>query len=240
MKRLVPLLVLLLAAPAHAATPRSGVVVSDVGGKSLYDANCSRCHGPLGGGIGGQGPSLKEAGALAADFYIRTGYMPLDDPHAQPWRTRVLFTEGEIRSLVRYVASLGRGPAVPAPRWRGASVPAGKRLFTTSCAGCHQIVLAGGVLPGARVPSLDQATPRQIAQAVRIGPYLMPKFSPATISPAQLNDLVAYIQYAKHPDDRGGLSIGHLGPWPEGIVTWLLAAVALVAMCLVLGRRLQR
>jgi ubiquinol-cytochrome c reductase cytochrome c subunit len=192
-----------------------------------------------GQGIRDQGPSLKDAGALGTDFYVRTGYMPLDDPHAQPWRTRVLFTEQEIRSLVAYVAGLGRGPAIPSPQWQRASIPAGKKLFTTNCAGCHQIVLAGGVLPGARIPPLGQATPRQIAEAVRVGPYLMPKFSPKALTPTQLNELIAYVQYAKHPDDRGGLAIGHLGPWPEGMVTWLLAASVLVAMCLAIGRRLK-
>jgi ubiquinol-cytochrome c reductase cytochrome c subunit len=239
MRRLLPILVLLLAAPAQAATPPQGVVANVTQGKSLYAANCSRCHGMRGQGIRDQGPSLKDAGALGADFYVRTGYMPLDDPHAQPWRTRVLFTEQEIRSLVAYVAGLGRGPAIPSPQWQRASTPAGKKLFTTNCAGCHQIVLAGGVLPGARIPPLGQATPRQIAEAVRVGPYLMPKFSPKALTPTQLNDLIAYVQYAKHPDDRGGLAIGHLGPWPEGMVTWLLAASVLVAMCLAIGRRLK-
>jgi ubiquinol-cytochrome c reductase cytochrome c subunit len=240
MKRLLLILALVVVAPAQAAEPRQGVVVSVVQGKSLYAANCSRCHGSRGEGIREQGPTLKDAGALGADFYIRTGYMPLDDPHSQPWRTRVLFTEREIRALVDYVASIGRGPAIPTPQWQSASVPAGKKLFTDHCAGCHQIVIAGGVMPDARIPSLNQATPRQIAEAVRIGPYLMPKFSPKSLTPTQLNDIVAYVQYAKHPDDRGGLAIGHLGPWPEGMVTWLLAASILVALCTVFGRRLKR
>jgi ubiquinol-cytochrome c reductase cytochrome c subunit len=231
--------VLLIAAPAQAATPSQGVYVSVTQGKSLYAANCARCHDARGQGIRDQGPSLKDAGALAADFYIRTGYMPLNDPQAQPWRTRVLFTEGEIRSLVAYVASLGHGPPIPTPQWRTASVPAGKKLFTDHCAGCHQIAIAGGVMPDARIPSLNQATPRQIAEAVRQGPYLMPKFSPKAITPTQLNDIVAYVQYAKHPDDRGGWAIGHLGPWPEGLVTWLLAGSVLVALCTLIGRRLK-
>jgi ubiquinol-cytochrome c reductase cytochrome c subunit len=240
MKRLLPLLVLLLAAPAQAATPPQGVVANVTQGKSLYAANCSRCHGSRGQGIRQQGPSLTDVGALSADFYVRTGYMPLDDPHAQPWRTRVLFGEQEIRSLVAYVATIGHGPAIPSPQWQTASVPAGRKLYTDRCAGCHQIALAGGVLPGARIPPRNQATPRQIAEAVRIGPYLMPSFSPKAITPTQLNDIVAYVQYAKHPDDRGGWAIGHLGPWPEGMVTWLLAASVLVATCLAIGRRLKR
>jgi ubiquinol-cytochrome c reductase cytochrome c subunit len=240
MKRALLIIALLLVAPAQAATPPQGVVANVKQGKSLFAANCSRCHGSRGQGLHDQGPSLKDVGALSADFYVRTGYMPLDDPHSQPWRTRVLFSEQEIRSLVAYVATIGHGPPIPSPQWQDASVSSGRLLFADHCAGCHQIALAGGVLPGARIPALNGVGPRQIAEAVRVGPYLMPKFSPKAITPTQLNDIVAYVQYAKHPDDRGGWGIGHLGPWPEGIVTWLLAASVLVATCLVFARRLKR
>jgi ubiquinol-cytochrome c reductase cytochrome c subunit len=233
------LLFLAAAAPAQAATPRTGVVANVAQGKSLYAANCARCHGPRGEGIHDHGPSLRDAGALSADFYLRTGYMPLDDPHGQPWRTRVLFGEQELRSLIAYVASLGHGAAIPTPQWRNASVSAGLELFRDHCAGCHQIVAQGGVVIGARVPPLNKSTPRQIAEAVRVGPYLMPRFSTQAVTPTQLNDIVAYVQWTKHPDDRGGWGLGHLGPWPEGMVTWLLAASVLVATCVVIGRRLK-
>ena len=148
-----------------------------------------------------------------------------------------MLTEAEIRALVGYVASLGHGPPIPTPH--PGSVPAGQRLFTDHCAGCHQAVAQGGYVTGARVPPLTDATDRQIAEAVRIGPYLMPRFSTKQITPAQLNDIVAYVDYTKHPDDPGGWAIGHLGPWPEGAVTWLLAAAALVGICTLLGRRLR-
>ena len=49
-----------------------------------------------------------------------------------------------------------------------------------------------------------------------------------------------YVEWAKHPDDRGGWAIGHVGPVPEGLVTWFLAAAVLVASCVVLGKRLRR
>jgi len=240
MKRLALLVLLLAAAPtARAATPGPGVVANVAQGKSLYAANCARCHGPRGEGIHDRGPSLRDAGALEADFYLRTGYMPLDDPHSQPWRTRVLFGEQELRSLIAYVASLGHGAPIPTPQWRGASVASGLKLFRDHCAGCHQIVAQGGIVIGARVPPLNKSTPRQVAEAVRSGPYLMPRFSTKAITPTQLNDIVAYVQSTKHPDDRGGWGLGHLGPWPEGMVTWLLAASILVATCAVIGRRLK-
>ena len=223
---------LLIALAAGLATP---ALAAD--GKTLFDANCSRCHGSLGRGLPGMGPSRAHAGAGAADFYLRTGYMPLTDPHDQPARTRVLFTERQLRALVQYVASLGSGAAIPTPQWRTASVAAGQKLFADHCAGCHQIVAQGGVVTGARVPPLDQATPRQIAEAIRVGPYLMPSFSARAITPEQVNDIVAYVRYTNHPQNPGGWAIGYLGPWPEGVVTWLLAAALLLALCCVFGRR---
>jgi ubiquinol-cytochrome c reductase cytochrome c subunit len=207
-------------------------------GAGLFAANCSRCHGPNGRGTEHDGPSLRGVGGQAADFYLRTGYMPLRSPHDQPSRTRVLFDESELRALVAYVASLGGGPGIPHPGQ--GSVAAGQRLFTDHCAGCHQAVVRGGYVTGARVPPLTEASPTQIAEAVRVGPYLMPRFSAKAISDRQLNDLIAYVQYAKHPRDPGGWSIGHLGPWPEGLVSWLVAAAALVFMCTLFGRRIPK
>jgi ubiquinol-cytochrome c reductase cytochrome c subunit len=206
-------------------------------GKALFDVNCSRCHGSLGNGLADKGPSLAHAGAGAADFYLRTGYMPLLDPRDQPARTRVLFTEPQLRALVAYVASLGTGPPIPTPQWKAANVAAGQKLFTGHCAGCHQIAAQGGVVTGARVPPLDQSTPRQIAEAIRVGPYLMPSFSEKAITASQVDDIVAYVQYTNHPQDPGGWAIGYLGPWPEGVVTWLLAAAVLVALCCAFARK---
>ena len=80
----------------------------------------------------------------------------------------------------------------------------------------------------------------QIAEAVRIGPYVMPRFTKTAISDRQLDSLIAYVDYTKNPDDAGGLAIGHVGPVPEGLVTWLVAAVAAVAFCIVIGTRLRR
>ena len=67
----------------------------------------------------------------------------------------------------------------------------------------------------------------------------MPKFSKAAISDRQLDSIVAYIQSAKRPEDRGGWGIGHIGPVPEGIVAWFIAAVVLVGLCGFIGERLR-
>jgi ubiquinol-cytochrome c reductase cytochrome c subunit len=219
-------------------------------GAQLYAADCSACHGVGGAGkmtpgpaagpgdLAGIGPSLQGVGALAADFYLSTGYMPLHNPYVQPRRSRVLYSDREVHALVAYVASLGPGPAVPNPDPALGSVSDGMRLFTENCAGCHQVVTAGGYVPDSVAPPLSPNSPQQIAEAVRIGPNLMPRFSPDRLSDRQLDSIIAYIRYARAPDDRGGYALGHVGPVPEGLVAWFIAGVVLVGVTLTAGRRL--
>ena len=219
-------------------------------GSQLYAGNCVSCHGIGGRGVGprspqrgsadvdGLGPSLRGVGELTADFYVRSGYMPLASPRDQPRRGRVRFREREIRALVQYVGSLGRGPGIPHPDPRRGRLSQGLELFTEHCAGCHQVAARGGVVTGARVPPLQDVTARQIAQAVRVGPYLMPKFSEKNISDGELDSIIAYLERAKHPVNQGGWGIGNLGPVPEGMVTWFIAIVAFLGFCVLIGRRL--
>ena len=111
-------------------------------------------------------------------------------------------------------------------------------LFTDRCAGCHQVVAEGGYVTGALPPPLEDASPVQIAEAVRIGPYVMPRFDETQIDDEELNDVIRYVQYARDPDDRGGWSIGNVGPIPEGMVAWLVAGTALVLLARTIGKRL--
>lgn len=245
----------LLFATAAAASPARGLVAR---GDHLYGRYCLSCHGPNATGStqpGGRrigagpdrlqgfqravAPSLVGVGALAADFYLSTGYMPLQHLGLQPRRGPAAFGKQEIRALVAYVASLGKGPAVPTPQPERGSLPTGESLFASHCAGCHQIVARGGYVTGAVPPPLTDATPRQIAEAVRIGPYVMPSFSRRALSDRQVDSIIRYIQYAKHPEHPGGWSIGYLGPVPEGLVTWFIAVAALIVVSLAVGRRLK-
>jgi ubiquinol-cytochrome c reductase cytochrome c subunit len=228
------LAILLPAAPASAAPDRQVQR-----GLELFGRYCVSCHGPNGAGIPDKAPSLHGVGARGADFYLSTGYMPLPHVGLQPRRSRHILGPAQIDALIAYVASLGHGPPVPTPHLERGDLSLGQHLFTTHCSGCHQVVAAGGFVTGAVAPPLTEATPIQIAEAVRIGPYVMPVFDERQISNRQLDSIIRYVDYAKHPDDRGGWALGHVGPVPEGLVTWFLAASTLVALCLVIGRRLR-
>jgi quinol---cytochrome-c reductase cytochrome c subunit len=241
---------LALAAPAAASDIQQG--------KHLYGRYCLSCHGMNGDGVSGSSsgrigagplrdqieakgvaPSLKNVGALAADFYLRTGYMPLQRVGLQPRRSRVRLSNAQIEAITDYVASLGHGPAIPTPHPRQGNLSQGLSLFTDHCAGCHQVVAEGGYVTGAVPPPLEDASATQIAEAVRIGPFVMPKFTKQAISDRQLDSIIAYVQYAKHPDDRGGWALGHLGPVPEGLVAWFIAIAALIVVCMLVGSRLR-
>jgi ubiquinol-cytochrome c reductase cytochrome c subunit len=248
------LVAFLVVAGASSATAAAAPLVQQ--GKGLYGQYCVACHGANGEGItkprpigfaanrdetkqGGVGPSLQGVGARAADFYLRTGYMPLKHIGLQPRRSRVAFTEQQIRALVAYVASLRPGPPIPKPHPERGNIAEGMHLFTDRCSGCHQVVAQGGVVTGALPPPLEDATDTQVAEAVRIGPYVMPAFSKRSISDRQLDSIIRYVDYTKHPDNRGGWALGYLGPVPEGLVTWFIAATALIAFCMVIGKRLR-
>lgn len=239
------------------AQPPSGIVRPPGGaeqkqmqlGAGLFAANCASCHGPAGegvlaagsrgaGDIAAQGPSLIGVGELAPDFYLRTGRMPLGHAGEQPERQRPFFNSREIAAITAYVASFGGGPKIPEPEPDFGSLSEGMSLFTEHCAGCHQVVGEGGYVPGAKVPVLGHAGPTEVAEAVRIGPFLMPSFPKSQISDEDLDKIIAYVVRSKDPEDAGGWGIGHIGPVPEGIVAWFVAIFVLAGICAVIGRRL--
>jgi ubiquinol-cytochrome c reductase cytochrome c subunit len=225
-------LVLLCLAAAPAAAAPAGAT-----GRALFGESCSSCHGDDGAGIRGRGPSLTSSSGWRADFYLRTGRMPLDDPHDQPRRTEPGFDSPQVKALSAYIASIGRPSASPQAHPADGSLSDGQQLFTLHCSGCHQVVAEGGAVTGARVPDLRDATPRDVAQAVRMGPYLMPAFNDRQIDQHDLDSIARYVRWTHHPEDAGGWGIGHLGPIPEGIVTWFVGMALLTVAIRLIGER---
>ncbi|HEX3318958.1 MAG TPA: c-type cytochrome [Solirubrobacteraceae bacterium] len=208
-------------------------------GRQLFLDGCSSCHGNDARGKRNLAPTLVGAGAAAADFYVSTGRMPLSNPTDQPTRAKPAYNRQDIAALAAYVGSLGAGPVVPKVDAAKGNIANGLSSFTLHCAGCHQVGGAGGIVTGGIAPPLNSSdiTPAQIAEAIRVGPYLMPNFNAQQISDQDINDIVRYVRSTTHPDDAGGWGIGHIGPIPEGMIAWFLAIVSLLVVARLIGER---
>lgn len=227
-------LALVAAVAAVSAPSADGASISR--GRALFVDGCSTCHGIAARGIPGVAPDLHGVGALAADFYLSTGRMPLDSPGTEPERGPPAYNQQQLDDLVAYIGSLG-GPPIPHVDPSQGSLNVGLRAFTAHCAGCHQVVARGGALTGGFAPSLRDATPTQIAEAVRLGPFIMPTFNRNEISDQTLASIIRYVQFTHHPDNRGGWGIFEIGPVPEGMVAWLLAGIVLLVVVRLIGER---
>jgi ubiquinol-cytochrome c reductase cytochrome c subunit len=214
--------------------PSSPMLVAQ--GYTLYQASCSSCHGIALQGKPGVAPSLRGVGPGPVDFYLSTGRMPLEQPREEPQRNKPLFTRTQIDALIAYISSFG-GPAAPTADPARGDLALGLHVFTLNCAGCHQMVGRGGMTVGAQVPNLQEATPQQIAEAVRMGPYVMPNFDSHQINQHELDSIAKYILWTRKPTDEGGWGIYNIGPIPEGIVTWWIGLAALVLVIRLIGER---
>lgn len=221
------------ASAAAAPSLNAGAVTR---GRALFVQACATCHGFDARGVGGMGPSLIGVGAQAADFYLSTGRMPLNNPRDPPVRNPPMFNRQQIDDLVAYVGSFG-GPPIPVVDPAQGNLAHGLQAFALHCAGCHQIDGAGGIVTGGIAPPLNQATAVQVVEALRIGPFLMPRFTAQELSTYDVNSIARYVLFARHPVDRGGWGIGHIGPVPEGMVAWFIAFVALVLVARLIGER---
>jgi len=209
-------------------------------GEELYLTGCVSCHGVAGVGAP-NGPPLVDAGAASAHFYLTSGRMPhADGPDEQAKRKDPAYGPEEIEDLVAYVASLGEGPEIPDVDLAGANVQEGGDLFRGQCAACHSASGAGGALSfGQNAPSLDQATPVQVYEAMLVGPGQMPVFERGAFDEEELNSIVAYVETLQELGDPGGLSLGRVGPIPEGFVAIIIGSGAAVLAAFLIGRRIH-
>ena len=216
-------------------------------GKLLFDQTCSSCHGSEANGVtpsgaASIGPNLQGVGAATVDFWITTGRMPAADVAAvEAERKPPKLTDKQALEVAAYINSLDPSvPAVPTVNLKGANVSVGADLFQLNCAACHTITGAGDALAfGTNAPSLQnrQVTAEQVAEAMRIGPANMPRFS-GNLSDSQVRDVVAYVtEKIQHPSNPGGLGLGGVGPVAEGFIALLIGVGCLALICFWIGER---
>jgi ubiquinol-cytochrome c reductase cytochrome c subunit len=162
----------------------------------------------------------------------------LPDPHAQPHSGPALYPPPVIAELEDYVATIAPGgPDVPRVNLSGADLAAGGELYRLQCAACHEWAGVGGALYQREAPSVKGATPTQVAEAIITGPGQMPKFGPPAVPSGQLNNIVGYVRYLDHPQDRGGDPLWYLGPVAEGGIAIVVGLGALLLISRWIGDR---
>jgi ubiquinol-cytochrome c reductase cytochrome c subunit len=236
----IGLLLALAAQVAWSFRPAAGqaTTAQEALGRQLFEASCSTCHGVDALGTA-SGPSLEGAGSAAVDFYLSTGRMPLANPDDQPVRQAPAFSPEEIAAIVAYLGTIvPGGPGIPTVAG-GGSLPVGQQLYLNNCTGCHGAGGTGDSVGGGQIaPSLGEATDIQIAEAVRVGPGVMPKFGDRTLSQADVDALVAYLLWIRDHGDEGGLSLGRAGAVAEGFIAMVVGLGVLILVLRLTGSKL--
>lgn len=211
-------------------------------GKTLFELNCSSCHGLNGEGTP-EAPTLIGVGAASVDFQMETGRMPMARPGAQAPKKATDYTAEEISAIAAYVATLAPGPAIPKPEQysntglTAEEIARGGELFRTNCSACHNFEGRGGALPNGRyAPALTETSDKHIYEAIRTGPQQMPVFSSAVISDEDVTQIVGYLN-AMEEAPNGGLDMGGLGPVAEGLWGWVLGLGSLVLVAVWLAKK---
>jgi ubiquinol-cytochrome c reductase cytochrome c subunit len=205
--------------PSTSSTTSASPAPTDLtAGRELYEERCSTCHGSRAEGTG-QAPPIAGLGPAFYDFMMSTGRMPLDQTGVQARRRPPVLGPDEIRAISDYLQSIAPGGIqIPEVNPEAGNISLGQATYQSNCAPCHGITAHGGAVGPLDAPPLGAATAVQIAEAIRIGPGTMPVFDESTIDQRTLDSVVAYVVYLRHPDDRGGGSLGGVGPLIEGFV----------------------
>ncbi len=227
---------------AEAASTQVASQTQVEAGHQLFLEGCATCHGLAAQGTS-SGPGLIGVGAAAVDFQVTTGRMPMAGPAIQAPRKTPVYDEEQVRQLAAYVQSLGVGPAIPSDSdisTTDANLAEGGLLFRTNCAQCHNFAGKGGALSDGRwAPTLMNATPREIYEAMLTGPQNMPNFTEATLPQAKKQAIIKYIASLQDAKAPGGLALGSYGPVTEGVFIWTAGIGALLLAAVWIGAKVR-
>jgi ubiquinol-cytochrome c reductase cytochrome c subunit len=210
-------------------------------GHELYQNACASCHGPdpAGPSYYPRVPSLKDTGGAAAvNWVLRTGRMPWKDNKGPAIvRGEQHYSDEDIRALVVYIGKAVGDAQIPDVDPARGNLQRGRELYGQACAACHGMNGAGAALGGENIAvSLQNVTPQDVAEAIKIGPGQMPvgggmtdyEFGTAQ-SQQDVDDIATYVESLRtDPYNEGGAPIGGKGPVPEGFVAWVIGLGLLV------------
>jgi len=191
-------------------------------GQQLFSQKCGSCHTLTGAGTNGtNGPNLdyafKQARAAGETDDTIKGVVEaqVENPRpASPEQTDLYMPPGlvegdDLNDVSSYIASVAGVPGIKPPVFQP------PQFFATNCGGCHTLAQAGTT--GTTGPNLDEAlkgmSAAQISQSITdpnatITPGypsgVMPQTFGQTLTPPQLQQLVAYLQQATGGGGGGG------------------------------------
>lgn len=239
--------------PAYYQPPPEDLAGVELG-RFLFGRDCAFCHGNQGEGTA-RGPGLRHGqnGAALMDFMLRTGRMPIEHEREPSRHSDPVYDDEQIAALVEHVVTEFDPPGPEIPEVRPvttAQIATGQQLYQQHCAACHATTGIGSALltqrgqgslggtTGVVIPDVLGSSPVEIAEAVRTGPGTMPVFGPEILRDDELDPLIAYVEHLQTPSDPGGAGIGHIGPFAEGAVGWVVGLGALLAFIYVVGSRM--
>ena len=141
------------------------------------------------------------------------------------------------------LCSDGPGPAIPSASdldTSDADLATGGVLFRTNCAQCHNFAGRGGALSdGKYAPSLMNATPREIYEAMLTGPQNMPNFPNSSLDVKSKQEIIKYIDHLQTATAPGGFELGSYGPVTEGVFIWTAGLGALLLAAVWIGAKVR-
>ncbi|MGY1847805.1 MULTISPECIES: c-type cytochrome [unclassified Blastococcus] len=230
----------LVAAPVEAAPAPAPPAEEVADGGTVYQRYCGICHNNDGSGIPGTGdeagPDLRGLPVAYVDLVIRTGRMPI--LHRPVGAVEEQLTDAQREAVVTWMAEEfdleGGIPEV------GAGDPGrGQPLWLTNCAPCHSAGGNGGIsADGTVAPEVTGIDPTGIVEAIRVGPFEMPRFGDEVLSEQDAADIAAYVQDLSDAETTP-LGLSDVSRVYGGVFTGLIALAMAGALVLVVrtGRR---
>jgi ubiquinol-cytochrome c reductase cytochrome c subunit len=207
---------------------------------SLYATRCSSCHGSNGQGSA-KAPSLIALPMALIHFMLDTGRMPASISYDNDQHQSPMFTQVQIDALASYIASFTPNADMSMPHIGPGNPDRGRLLFSENCAECHGIAGQGDSVGSDNVaPSLMHATTYVVAEAIRGGPGIMPRFGRDVLSDQDVSDIARYVnaiqtQTGGFDTNAGGFDLGFMGPVGEGAIAWIFGLGILVLFLRAIG-----
>lgn len=208
-------------------------------GVELYGQHCIMCHGAEGRGTSAVPVPIDDASPALIDFVIRTGRMPLPHEDARVQRRTPVIDEHGREAIVAYVRTFAeQEPPIPDPDPDAGNIVHGRELYETHCIACHGPFGAGiAISQQDLAPPIHDADAVEVAQAIRVGPGVMPRFGETTIDGDDLDAVVRYTMHLRDRPQPGGITFGRGGPVGEGLIAWIVGIGALLLMSYFIGER---